>query len=59
MNDKLKNFITNIGILCEMWTLVYRGFTAQGMDQKEALVHTEALISSLMSNLIQGNTNKE
>lgn len=59
MNDKLKNFVTNIGLLCEVWTLVYRGFVSQGMDAKEALMHTEALTSTLIATLIQGNTNKE
>ena len=59
MNDKLKNLITNIGILCEMWMVVYRGFAGQGMNQTESIMHTQAFMDTLMKNIIQLNGNKE
>lgn len=55
MNDKLKQFIADIGALCEMWTIIYRSFLNQGMDANEALKHTQAFLTATMnSDLTKG-----
>lgn len=49
MNDNFKNFVNNMGVLCETWTLTYRNFLSQGMDEKEAMVHTQGFMTSLIA----------
>lgn len=58
MSDGLKSFINNIGVLCETWTVIYRQFLGQGMDSKEAMVHTQAFMTALISVNGQGNGGK-
>ena len=55
MNEKLNSFITNLGVLCETWSIVYKNFLAQGMGAKEALLHTQ----SFMTTFITGITNND
>lgn len=55
MNDKLNAFVKNIGVLCEIWILIYKKFTAQGMSNKEAMAHTQCLMTALMSGDGQNN----
>ena len=57
MNEQLKKFINDMGVLCEMWTVVYKSFLAQGMSANEALRHTQAFNASIFSSLI-GNQGK-
>ena len=49
MNDKLNAFMTSIGVMCETWTIVYKNFIAQGMDVKDALMHTQGFMAAFMS----------
>ncbi len=56
--DKLKAFITNVGILCETWTVVYNNFLGQGMDAKDALVHTQGFMSAFIAGAMQNNGGK-
>lgn len=49
MSDGLKSFVNNLGVLCETWTVIYTKFKAQGMDNKEALAHTQAFMTALIS----------
>lgn len=55
MNDNLKSFITNIGVLCETWTLIYEKFLTQGMCAKDALMHTQAFMTALIASNGQNN----
>ena len=57
--DKLKNFMANMGLMCETWTIVYKNFVSQGMDAKDAMVHTQAFMTVFMANAIQNNGGKE
>lgn len=45
----LEGFINNIGLLCEEWTIVYRSFLSQGLNPKEALMHTQAFMSAVFA----------
>ena len=58
MDNKLKNFIANMGMLCETWTVVYNSFISQGMAAKDALTHTQAFMSAFMASVPQ-NGGKE
>lgn len=55
MNDGLKSFVNNIGILCETWTLTYTSFVKQGMGATDAMTHTQAFMTSLIAASMQSN----
>lgn len=55
MNDKLKNFIDNLGVMCETWTLIYGKFLSQGMDAKDAMMHTQGFMAALVTGIVQNN----
>lgn len=49
MNEKINSFITSVGALCETWTIVYKNFLSQGMDVKDALMHTQSFMTAFMA----------
>ena len=57
--DKLKNFMSSMGVLCETWTVVYNNFISQGMNAKDAMVHTQGFMSAFMAGALQNNGGKE
>lgn len=57
-NDGLKSFISNVGVLCETWTVIYTKFKAQGMNDKDALMHTQSFMGALISSTGQNNGGK-
>lgn len=59
MNDNFKNFVNNMGVLCETWTLTYRSFLSQGMDVKDAMMHTQGFMSALIAATMQTAGGKE
>ena len=56
-NDEVKNIIQGLGAITEMWIIVYSNFKKQGLNDETALVHTKALMSSMMGGML--GTNKE
>lgn len=60
MNNQLKNFIRDIGVLTEMWTVIYQGFIDQGYSKADALVHTREFNAAiLIATMNNTNKNKE
>lgn len=59
MNDNLQNFINNMGVLCETWTLTYKNFLSQGMDVKDAMMHTQGFMTALISATTKTTGGKE
>ena len=57
MNENLMKFIKDIGVLCEMWTVVYKSFINQGMNEKEALMHTQGFVTAILASS-QGRQNE-
>ena len=61
-NSALTELMKGIGMLTELWIIAYRGFTAQGLSEAEAMMHTrgfmEAMIDSItkMPNDSQGGS---
>ena len=49
MNENLKQFIKDIGVLCEMWMIIYNSFLKQGLGEKDALMHTQAFLTATMN----------
>ena len=59
MSEKLDSFMTNLGVLCETWTVVYKNFVSQGMDTKEALAHTQGFMQAFMNGAINHDGGKK
>lgn len=59
MNDGLKNFMNNMGILYETWIVTYDGFIQRGMDHKTALEHTKAFMSAFFEYITKFNGGKQ
>ena len=55
MNDKLNSFITNLGVLCETWTIIYKNFISQGMNTKDAMLHTQGFMTAFIDGALQHN----
>lgn len=58
MNDQLKSFVNNVGLLCETWMVVYTKFTQSGMDAQTALVHTKEFMSAFIAGTVNNNGGK-
>ena len=54
MNDGLKKFINDLGVLCEQWLVVYNHFTSRGLDEKTALMHTREFTAALIAGTQMG-----
>jgi hypothetical protein len=52
MNENLMQFIKDVGALCEMWTIIYNSFLKQGMNENDALKHTQAFLTATMNSFI-------
>lgn len=55
-NDQVNQLIQGIGAMVELWTITYSGFKKQGFSDKDAVTHTEAFMSIMMSIVMGTNT---
>ena len=55
-NDKVLEIIQSIGVMTDMWIITYRSFTEHGMSNDEAIMHTKALMSSILESALGKNT---
>ena len=44
-SDKMKEFLTGVGLMTELWMITYNGFRKQGLPEREALEHTKAFMA--------------
>ena len=47
MNEKTLEFINSIGIITEIWMVIYQAFLSRGMNQEEAMIHTKGLYETI------------
>ena len=52
MQDGLKSFMTNLGVLCETWMIVYNNFLGLGLNAKDALNHTKEFMNSIVNGVL-------
>lgn len=50
-NNALTELMQGIGILTELWTITYRGFTAQGLSEAEAMMHTKGFMAAMIDSI--------
>lgn len=59
MNDNMKIFMNNMGLLCETWVITYNKFVQLGLSHKEALDHTKTFMAAFMEYAIKNNGGNE
>lgn len=59
MNENLNAFMTNLGVLCETWTVVYKNFLNQGLEPKEALPHTQGFMTAFINGAVSSDGGKK
>ena len=47
MNEKTLKFIASIGVMTEIWMVIYQAFLSRGMSQEEAITHTKGLYETI------------
>lgn len=52
MNENLQAFVASMGVLCEIWTLTHKNFVAQGMNEKDAMTHTQGFMTTFMNTVV-------
>ena len=57
-NDKILEIIQSIGVMTDMWIITYRSFMDHDMSNDEAIMHTKALMGSMLESAL-GNKNTE
>lgn len=58
-NDAVQELINGIGLMTELWIIVYNSFTSHGMNDKEAFAHTREFMSVITDFILNtGNTGK-
>lgn len=59
-NSALTELMKGIGILTELWIIAYRGFTAQGLSEAEAMMHTKGFMAAMIDSITKmPNTSQE
>ena len=58
MNEKTLEFINSIGVITEIWMVIYQAFLSRGMNQEEAMIHTKGLYETIFMNSL-GKDNKK
>lgn len=46
--DALRDFIASMGLLVELWEIIFTSFVKRGYDETKALRHTEALVTATL-----------
>ena len=50
-NNALTELMHGIGMLTELWIIAYRGFTAQGLCEAEAMKHTRGFMEAMIDSI--------
>lgn len=58
-NDKLKELCNGIGMLTEIWTITYRGFKNQGMNDTDAMLNTRGFMSAMLDSFMKSGSEEE
>ena len=58
-NDQVKQIIQGIGVMTELWMITYNEFKSQGLNYADALSHTKAFMSIMMTGLFNNSNNGE
>ena len=51
--QRLSNLIQGMGQLTQIWTITYQSFKEQKMESEEALMHTKALMTTMVKAMLE------
>lgn len=54
-NDAVQELIKGLGLMTELWIIVYKSFTDHGMNEKEAFTHTREFMSVITGTVLKVN----
>ena len=49
---QLNDLISAMGMLTKIWTIIYQSFKEQKMTDEEAIIHTQALMATMMKTIM-------
>ena len=49
---QLNDLISGMGMLTKIWTIIYQSFKEQKMTDEEAIIHTQALMATMMKTIM-------
>lgn len=52
MNEKLQEFIASLGVMSEMWLIVYNQFLEKVKNEQVAINHTKAFMDVLFVSIL-------
>ena len=52
-NKKLKEFITAVGAISEVWGITYKSFLGQGFTEEQAMVNTQAFVHTFLTTMLE------
>lgn len=58
-NEKVNQIIQGIGVMTELWMITYNGFKSQGLTDDDAIGHTKAFMSIMMTFMTGTNSTEE
>lgn len=50
-NSALTELMKGIGMLTELWIIAYQGFTAQGLSEAKAMMHTRGFMEAMIDSI--------
>ena len=57
-NDMVNQLIQGIGVMAELWTITFKSFTSQGCEESEAMEHTKAFMSVILTTSLSNGCKK-
>lgn len=51
-NKKLKEFITAVGAISEVWAITYKSFISQGLSKDDAILNTQAFMQTFVNTIM-------
>ena len=58
-NDAVQELINGIGLMTELWIIVYKSFVTHGMDDREALTHTKEFMSTIAGTVLKNGKQED
>lgn len=55
-NDLLNELIKGIGMMTELWLIMFQNFKAQKLSDDEAIQHTKAFMAVMMESFTRNNS---
>ena len=51
-NEQIDQIIQGVGVMTELWTITFKNFKSQGMNDTDAVIHTKAFMSIMVGSIL-------